>query len=136
MATIAAHTPVMNTKTAAKTFEIQPLGDYSLEESANFIDAWHQAPAEGGSMEGHLHLAFLSDGDWQPVGVCLTQNAARQVRGTIYGDAQVEPVERQVKRILSLDVDGRGWAWVDSSNCSAAFGRSIGRTPTRLRRGA
>ena len=99
----------MNTKTAAKTFEIQPLGDYSLEESANFIDAWHQAPAEGGSMEGHLHLAFLSDGDWQPAGVCLTQNAARQVRGTIYGDAQVEPVERQVKRILSLDADGRGW---------------------------
>jgi hypothetical protein len=32
----------------AKAFEIEPLGDYSLEESAGFIGAWHQAPAEGG----------------------------------------------------------------------------------------
>jgi DNA-3-methyladenine glycosylase II len=101
--------PAVKTKTAANTFEIRPLGDYSLEESANFIGAWHQAPAEGGATEGHLHLAFLSDGDWQPVGVCLTQNEAGQVSGTIYGDAEVEPAERQVKRILSLDVDGRGW---------------------------
>lgn len=95
-----------------ETFEIRPLGDYSLEESANFIGAWHQAPAEGGATEGHLHLAFLTDGDWRPVGVCLTQNAAGDVRGTVYGDAELESVKRQVTRILSLDVDGRGWAAV------------------------
>ena len=99
----------MTTKTAVKTFEIQPLGDYSLEEGANFIGAWHQAPAHGAPSEGHLHLAFLTDGDWRPVGVCLTQNSAGIVRGTVYGDGEVGPVERQVKRILSLDVDGRGW---------------------------
>lgn len=99
----------MNTRTASKTFEIEPLGNYSLEESANFIGAWHEAPAEGGPTEGHLHLAFLTDGDWQPVGVCLTQNAAGHVRGTVYSDAEVDSVEQQVRRILSLDVDGRGW---------------------------
>jgi DNA-3-methyladenine glycosylase II len=109
MATIAVQTAVMKTRIAVKTFEIQPLGDYSLEESANFVDAWHQAPAEGGATEGHLHLAFLTDGDWQPVGVCLTQNAAGRVRGVIYGEADLDSVERQVKRILSLDVDGRDW---------------------------
>ena len=109
MATIAAHTAGMTTKTAVKTFEIQPLGDYSLEEGANFIGAWHQAPAHGAPSEGHLHLAFLTDGDWRPVGVCLTQSSAGIVRGTVYGDGEVGPVERQVKRILSLDVDGRGW---------------------------
>ncbi len=97
---------------APKTFEIQPLGDYSLQESANFIGAWHQAPAEGGTTEGHLHLAFLTDADWKPVGVCITQNAAGDVRGTVYGEAEVESVKRQVARILSLDVDGRGWAGV------------------------
>jgi DNA-3-methyladenine glycosylase II len=109
MATIAAHTAAMNTKTVAKTFEIKPLGDYSLEESANFIGAWHQAPSEGGALEGHLHLAFLTDGDWEPVGVCLRQDAAGTIRGTVYGEAGTDSVERQVSRILSLDVDGRGW---------------------------
>jgi len=103
----------MNTKTMTKTFEIQPLGEYSLEESANFIGAWHQAPSEAGALEGHLHLAFLTDGDWKPVGVCLTQNAAGTIRGTVYGgDFDVVAVERQVSRILSLDIDGRGWPTV------------------------
>jgi DNA-3-methyladenine glycosylase II len=99
-------------KKAVRNFEIEPLGDYSLEESADFIGAWHQAPAEGRTTEGHLHLAFLTDVDWKPVGVCLTQNAVGDVRGTVYGDVEVESVKRQVTRILSLDVDGRGWAGV------------------------
>jgi DNA-3-methyladenine glycosylase II len=99
----------MSTKTAMKTFEIEPLGEYSLEESANFIGAWHQAPSEGGVLQGHLHLAFLTDGEWEPVGVCLTQNAEGTIRGTVYGDSDTKSVERQVSRILSLDVDGRAW---------------------------
>jgi DNA-3-methyladenine glycosylase II len=99
----------VNTKTARRTFEIQPLGPYSLEESANFVGAWHHAPSEGGSARGHLHLAFLTDEGWKPVGVCLTQNDSGVVSGEIYGTASVVEVERQVARILSLDVDGSGW---------------------------
>jgi DNA-3-methyladenine glycosylase II len=91
------------------TFELEPLGGYSLEESANFIDTWHQTPSEAGTTVGHLHLAFLADDDWQPVGVCLTQTRDGTVAGTAYGDARVDDVMRQVGRILSLDVDGRGW---------------------------
>lgn len=90
-------------------FEIEPLGDYSLEESANFIGAWHQAPAEGGTATGHLHLAFLTDDEWRPVGVCLTQAPNGSVSATVYGKANVDAVKKQVARILSLDVDGRGW---------------------------
>src|SRR5690242_3959995 len=63
------------------SFAIRPLGGYSLEESAGFIDAWHEAPSEGGESEGHLHLAFLTDRDWTPVGVCLTQDSSGEVRG-------------------------------------------------------
>src|ERR1700730_11429160 len=100
----------MSTKTAMKTFEIQALGEYSLEESANFIGAWHHAPSEGGGpLEGHLHLAFLTDRDWKPVGVCLTQDSAGKIPRAGHADADTESVERQVMRILSLDVDGRGW---------------------------
>jgi DNA-3-methyladenine glycosylase II len=80
-----------------------------LEESARFIGAWHQAPSEGGTAAGHLHLAFLSDADWQPAGVCLIQAATGQIRGTVYGGVETGAAVHQVARILSLDVDGRGW---------------------------
>jgi DNA-3-methyladenine glycosylase II len=99
----------MKTKTASRAFEIQALGPYSLEESATFIGAWHPAPAEGGSAGGHLHLAFLTDKGWKPIGVCLTQSDSGVVSGEVYGSASVAEVERQVARILSLDVDGRDW---------------------------
>ena len=108
MSTIAAHYVAMMGKTT-QTFEIQPLGPFALEESANFIGAWHQAPGEGGVTRGHLHLAFLTDEGWRPIGVCFTQSESGAVRGEIYGDADTDPVKRQVARILSLDVDGRGW---------------------------
>jgi DNA-3-methyladenine glycosylase II len=93
----------------ARSFEIEPLGGYSLRESAGFIDAWHESPSKGGKTEGHLHLAFLTDGDWSPVGVCLTQDPAGRVHGDVYGEAPVDAVRRQTSRILSLDVDGRAW---------------------------
>ena len=90
-------------------FRLEALGRYSLRESAGFIDAWHEAPSEGGKTEGHLHLAFLTDGEWTPVAVCLTQDASGVVRGEVYGDAPADTVRSQTARILSLDVDGREW---------------------------
>jgi DNA-3-methyladenine glycosylase II len=98
-----------NAKAAGTVFEIDPVGGYSLEESARFIGAWHQAPAEGEAGEGHLHLAFLTDAEWLPIGVCLRQTGDGRVRGTVYGDVSVDAAKRQVTRILSLDVDGRDW---------------------------
>ncbi|MGA7911324.1 MAG: DNA-3-methyladenine glycosylase 2 family protein [Candidatus Dormiibacterota bacterium] len=99
----------MSTSGTPITFDIEPLGGYSLEESAGFIDAWHEAPSEGGTSQGHLHLAFLADGDWRLAGVCLTQDRNGVVHGAAYGDAPVDRVHQQIARILSLDVDGRLW---------------------------
>src|SRR5690242_14457090 len=92
-----------------RSFALRPLGDYSLRESAGFIDAWHEAPSEGGRSEGHLHLAFLTDDEWTPAGVCLTQDSSGDVKGTVYGAAPAAAVEKQTARILSLDADGWGW---------------------------
>jgi DNA-3-methyladenine glycosylase II len=92
-----------------KQFDIEPQGGYSLEESAGFIGAWHKAPSDSAGSAGHLHLAFLTDGDWTPVGVCLQQDAAGRVNGSVYGDAPAGAVANQVARILSLDIDGRAW---------------------------
>jgi DNA-3-methyladenine glycosylase II len=99
----------MKGKKVTNAFEIEPLGPYSVEESAQFIGGWHPAPAEGGSGQGHLHLAFLTDKGWEPIGVCLTQSDSGVVRGEVYGESDAADAERQVARILSLDVDGRGW---------------------------
>ena len=101
--------PHSSVKKTSAIFELSPLGEYSLRESAGFIDAWHEAPSDGGKVEGHLHLAFLTDASWRPCGVCLTQDADGLVRGTAYGDAPVIEVQPQTSRILSLDVDGRDW---------------------------
>ena len=97
------------TAASSASFDLEPRGVYSLKESAGFIDAWHEAPSEGGKSAGHLHLAFLCDGDWAPAGVCLTQEESGHVRGQVYGGASTAVVSRQVARILSLDVDGVGW---------------------------
>lgn len=40
------------------------------------------------------------------MGVCLTQDAAGDVHGTVYGEAPVEAVRHQVARILNV---GRGF---------------------------
>jgi DNA-3-methyladenine glycosylase II len=39
----------------------------------------------------------------------MTQPTTGPVRATLYGDADIDAVSRQIERILSLDVDGRGW---------------------------
>jgi DNA-3-methyladenine glycosylase II len=93
----------------ARQFELVPRGPFSLEQGAEFIGAWHRAPSEGDGPQGHLHLAFLTDGDWLPAGVCLTQERSGRVLGTVYGETEVSAVTRQVDRILSLDVDGGDW---------------------------
>ena len=96
--------------TPPASFEIEPQGEYSLEESASFIDAWHKAPADGpAGGGGHLHLAFLTDSGWEPVGLCLTQAASGTVHADVYGSGETMRIKDQAARILSLDVDGRGW---------------------------
>src|ERR1700746_1347238 len=95
-------------------FDISPAGAFSLRASGEFIGAWDTATSEGHADGGHLHLAFLTDAGWKPAGVCLTQGAEGRVHGEVYGDADVPlaDVQAKVARILSLDVDGSGWAEV------------------------
>jgi DNA-3-methyladenine glycosylase II len=97
------------TSTATTTFEIQPLGPYSLEESAGFIGGWVPPSEQGQARQGHLHLAFRSDDDVHAVGVCLRQSEDGSVLGEVFGGAHPAAIRAQVARILSLDVDGREW---------------------------
>jgi DNA-3-methyladenine glycosylase II len=92
------------------TFELVPQGPFSLTASAAFLEGFSPA-AHRGAEGGHLHLAFVPDGEEAAAGMCLRQPDG-VVMGEVFGEADPEGVPEQVARILSLDVDGSGFPGV------------------------
>jgi DNA-3-methyladenine glycosylase II len=88
-------------------FELVPRGPFSLAASAAFLEAFVPAAHRGGE-PGHLHLAFVPDGEEAAAGGCLRQLDAGVV-GEVFGEADPDAVRDQAARILSLDVDGAGF---------------------------
>ena len=93
----------------AKLFEIDPVGPYSLASSVTFLEGFAPAAYEGDGTN-RLRLAFLADGlaEERVAGVSVRQEGG-VVIGEVSGEADVGVVRRQVARILSLEVDGRGF---------------------------
>jgi DNA-3-methyladenine glycosylase II len=89
------------------SFELVPSGPFSLGAGAAFLEGFSPA-AHRGAAEGHLHLAFVPDGEEAAGGVCLRQPRGAVV-GEVFGEADPDAVREQVARILSLDVDGSGF---------------------------
>jgi DNA-3-methyladenine glycosylase II len=90
---------------------ITPMGPFSLEASTRFLEGFAPAAFEGSQTPRHLHLAFPVEGTWDSVGVCVHQTD-KTVIAEVFGDVDRDRVRRQVARILSLDVDGSGFAAV------------------------
>jgi DNA-3-methyladenine glycosylase II len=94
---------------AMTTFELVPQGPFSLAASSAFLEGFspaaHRAAADA---HGHLHVAFVPDGEEVAAGVCLRQPDGVVV-GEVFGEGDPEVVPEQVARILSLDVDGSGF---------------------------
>src|SRR5215210_4265702 len=88
-------------------FELRPVGPYSFGASVRFLEGFAPA-AYGGDRSGHLHLAFVADGGEEVAVVCVMEEGG-VILGEVSGGAEVGVVRRQVERILSLDVDGRGF---------------------------
>jgi DNA-3-methyladenine glycosylase II len=90
-----------------RRFDLVPMGPFSLGASAVFLEGFSPA-AYRRAEAGHLHLAFVPDGEEAAGGVCLRQPDGVVV-GEVFGGADPEAVGEQVARILSLDVDGSGF---------------------------
>lgn len=91
-------------------FEIRAVGPYSFAASVKFLEGFAPAAYERGG-DDHLRLAFVADGGEEAAGVhAYYRNGA--VVGEVFGEADVGVVRAQIGRILSLDVDGRGFAEV------------------------
>lgn len=93
-----------------ESFRITPQGPFSLEAGTRFLEGFTPA-AYAGSVPDHLHLAFPVEGTWESVGVCIRQTN-RTVIADVVGTADRTAVRTQIARILSLDVDGSGFAAV------------------------
>jgi DNA-3-methyladenine glycosylase II len=108
------------------TFELEPKGPFSLAASAAFLAGLSPASHRTADTEGHLHLAFVPDGEEAAAGVCLRQPEATVV-GEVSGEADPEAVGDQVARTLSLDVDGTGFPAVGERD--PVVGKLQGRWP-------
>jgi len=98
-----------------ETFMIVPRGPFSLAASIRFLEEFGPARYSPGPADV-LELAFPVEGSWRTVGVRVSQ-AGEEVTAEIVspagpGAGLVAEVRPQVERILSLDVDGSGFAAV------------------------
>ena len=79
-----------------------------------------------GGQVGHLHLAFVPDGERRAAGACVRSRDGELVV-EVSGAAEPGAAARQVERILSLDVDGSGFP--DVGERDPAIGRLQARYP-------
>lgn len=93
--------------TTTGTFEIEPVGPYSLATAASF----EFGPKERDSQD-EMRLAFAVDNLTDTAGVAIHQDPRGVIHGQVQGSQDLAAVRAQVARILSIDWDGRGWAAV------------------------
>ncbi|MEJ5913622.1 DNA-3-methyladenine glycosylase family protein [Pseudokineococcus sp. 1T1Z-3] len=97
---------------------LTPAGPFSLAASARFLEGFAPAAHPGGQDDDErptLRLAFPLDGTGELVGAAVTQEDDGRVSvGTDARDP--EAVAAQVRRVLSLDVDGEGFAGVGEAD--------------------
>jgi DNA-3-methyladenine glycosylase II len=103
------------------SFEIEPLGPFSLQAAARFWGGFTPAAHDGLDAQGHLHMAFAIEGAWTMAGVCVRDIDGR-LACTVHGASSdpVEAIKRQTARILSVDVDGRGFPDIGKADPVAA----------------
>ncbi|MDQ6873473.1 MAG: DNA-3-methyladenine glycosylase 2 family protein [Actinomycetota bacterium] len=89
----------------SQKFTITPRGPFSLREAATFGFGQRLAP----EWDGVMRLAFCLDGYREQVGVEVRQDAGEEVHCVAYGSSDLEPICRQVERVLSLDQDASGY---------------------------
>jgi DNA-3-methyladenine glycosylase II len=104
------------------TLAFTPPGPFSLAASISFLDDFTPA-AYGDAGDGVLRLAFPADDGRSVIGVAVRQDAAdapvhAEYRGQAGpgGRPAATAVRAQVARILSLDVDGRGFPALGQSD--------------------
>jgi DNA-3-methyladenine glycosylase II len=109
-----------------RQYTLEPRGPFSLHSAISFLQGFAPAMHGRGGQVGHLHLAFVPDGERRAAGACVRSQGGELVV-EISGAAEPNAAARQVERILSLDVDGSGFA--DVGERDPVIGRLQARYP-------
>ena len=90
------------------SFQLTSRGPFSLAAAARFQETFPGFAGPAGD-EVVFDLAFPADGSWSTVGVRVTDDLIGHVTANP-GRLPEREIQAQVERILSLDVDGTGFA--------------------------
>jgi len=82
-------------------------GPWSLATSRRFWEGFAPSALADQPSDG-LHAVFLSDTDWSRVDAVITQEG-ESARITVTGAGDLTAATAQVRRFVSIDIDGRGW---------------------------
>ncbi|GGG09553.1 DNA-3-methyladenine glycosylase II [Rhodococcoides trifolii] len=84
------------------------VGPWSLATSKRFWEGFTPGRLVSQTQAAGIHTAFLCDTDWQRVDAVITQDGP-SVRIVVEGPGELDAATEQVRRLLSIDIDGRGW---------------------------
>src|SRR5256885_16569677 len=83
-------------------------GPWSLATSRIFWEGFAPAALPDQGEAAELRTVFLVDTDWSRAAATVRQDGST-ARITVAGDGDLHAAAAQTARVLSLDVDGRGW---------------------------
>jgi DNA-3-methyladenine glycosylase II len=92
-----------------RTFTIQPRGPFDLATARDFAGGFAAGIGSRAATDGAILMSFPVEGWAASAVVRARQESDGSILGQTFGDADLETVERQAERSLSLDHDGTGW---------------------------
>lgn len=102
----------------AITRRIPVRGPFDLGQSIRFLTAFPPAcRADAAAEPGTLRLVFPAEAGWEHVGAAIRQRSPGSLDLEIFaGEELADEVVAQVRRILSVDIDGVGFAHVGTTD--------------------
>ena len=94
------------TSTLETTHEV--LGPWSLPTSKQFWEGFAPSVLAVQGEVNEIRSVFLCDADWQRVEMVVGQEGS-SARISVTGPGDLDAATAQVRRFLSLDIDGSGW---------------------------
>ena len=92
-------------------YVVEPRGPFSLEEARRSLAGFGPAATRPSRARAIVHIAVVPDGSDVAGGACVRAGDGTVTIDT-FGAADPDATRRQVERMLSLDVDARGFAAV------------------------
>ncbi|WP_051173648.1 DNA-3-methyladenine glycosylase family protein [Amycolatopsis orientalis] len=100
------------------TLRIPVRGPFDLEKSIRFLTDFRPAcRADAAAEPGTLRLAFPAEAGWEHVGAAVRQRSPGSIEVEVFAEeALAVEVGAQVRRILSVDIDGVGFAKIGAAD--------------------